>query len=175
MKSFDIEEAIQILETTPDVLNVFLSNVPDTWIDADEGPETWSPFDILGHLVHGEKTDWINRTRIILESGESKRFEPFDRFAQFEDSKGKSLPALLEEFEELRRKNVHYLREQALSVDDYEKTGVHPELGEVTLKQLLATWVVHDLSHIRQIARVLAKQYKAEVGPWEKYLRVVHE
>lgn len=175
MKSFDIEEAIQILETTPNVLTAFLSNVPATWVDVNEGKGTWSPFDILGHLVHGEKTDWVARTRIILEEGESKTFQPFDRFAQFEESKGKSLATLLEEFEALREKNIQYLKGQTLTVSDYEKTGIHPDFGEVTLKQLLSAWVVHDLSHIRQIARVLAKQYKTEIGPWEQYLPVVYE
>ena len=175
MKSFDLQEAIQILETTPKVLAVFLSHVPGTWIDAHEGNDTWSPFDILGHLIHGEKTDWIARMRIILDEGAAKPFQPFDRFAQFEDSEGKSIASLLEEFEQLRAENVDYLRAQALSAADLEKTGMHPDFGVVTLRQLLATWVVHDLSHIRQIARVLAKQYKDEIGPWEQYLRVVHE
>ena len=175
MKSFDIDEAIQILENTPQVLAAFLGPLPDSWIHANEGEETWSPFDILGHLVHGEKADWTNRTRTILEKGISETFQPFDRFAQFRDSKGKSLTGLLTEFEQLRKKNIEYLKEQALSVNDLEKKGIHPEFGEVTLKQLLSTWVVHDLGHIRQIARVLAKQYKNEIGPWEKFLRVVDE
>ena len=175
MKSFDLHEAIQILETTPRVLTVLFSNLPEGWIDAHEGPETWSPFDILGHLIHGEKTDWIPRTRIILEEGTSRPFPPFDRSAQFEDSKGKRLSMLLEEFEQLRTENLDFLKRQALTDADYAKTGLHPDLGEVTLKQLLATWVVHDLSHLRQIARVLAKQYKAEIGPWETYLPVVYE
>ena len=175
MKSFDKTEAIQILETTPSVLSVLLSNLPETWMDADEGPDTWSAFDILGHLIHGEKTDWIPRARIILEHGTSKPFEPFDRFAQFEESRGKSLDTLLAEFKQLRTENIEYLKGLELTDAEYAKTGIHPDLGEVTLKQLLSTWVVHDLSHLRQIARVLAKQYKGEIGPWEAYLPVVHE
>lgn len=175
MKSFDKNEAIQILETTPRVLTVLLSNLPESWIDADEGPDTWSPFDVLGHLIHGEKTDWRIRARIILEEGTSRPFPPFDRSAHFEDSKGKSLATLLDEFKQLRKENVEFLKRQELTDEEYTKTGIHPEFGEVTLKQLLSTWVVHDLSHLRQIARVLAKQYKAEIGPWEKYLPVVYE
>ena len=175
MKSFDINEAIQVLESTPEVLTVLLSNLPESWTDAREGPETWSPFDILGHLIHGEKTDWIPRARIILEEGTSRPFPPFDREAQFKDSKGKSLSMLLDEFEQLRKENIDFLKRQELTDADYAKTGLHPDLGEVTLQQLLSTWVVHDLSHLRQISRVLAKQYKAEIGPWEKYLPVVQE
>lgn len=175
MKSFDRNEAIQVLETTPGVLTVLLRNLPESWIDAQEGPDTWSPFDILGHLIHGEKTDWITRTRIILEEGRLRTFPPFDRSAQFEDSKGKSLPMLLDEFEQLRKENIDFLKRQELTEEDFAKTGLHPDFGKVTLKQLLSTWVVHDLSHLRQIARVLAKQYKAEIGPWEAYLPVVHE
>lgn len=175
MKSFDINEAIDVLETTPRVLTVLFGNLPESWIDAHEGPNTWSPFDILGHLIHGEKTDWIPRTRIILEDGTSNPFPPFDRTAQFEESKGKSLSELLDEFRELREQNIEFLRRQELTDVDFAKTGIHPDLGEVTLKQLLSTWVVHDLSHLRQIARVLAKQYKTEIGPWEKYLPVVSE
>lgn len=175
MKSFDEKEAIQILETTPHVLTVLLSNLPDGWIDADEGPDTWSPFDILGHLIHGEKTDWTVRARIILEDGTSRPFPAFDRSGHSEHSKGKSLPALLEEFRRLRAENVDFLKRLELTDADYAKAGIHPDLGEVTLKQLLSTWVVHDLSHLRQIARVLAKQYQTEIGPWEAYLPVIHE
>lgn len=175
MKSFDIDEAIQILETTPGVLTVLLTNLPAGWIDAHEGPDTWSPFDILGHLIHGEKTDWIPRARIILEEGTSSPFPSFDRFAQFKDSEGKSLRELLDEFEQLRTQNIEFLNRLDLAESDYAKTGLHPDLGEVTLRQLLSTWVVHDLSHIRQIARVLAKQYKSEIGPWKEYLPVVDE
>lgn len=175
MKSFQINEAIQVLETTPSVLTVLFHDLPENWRDAREGPDTWSPVDILGHLIHGEKTNWITRARIILEEGTSRPFPPFDRFAQFEESEEKSVPVLLDEFTQLRAQNVKFLKRQELTDADYAKTGLHPDLGEVTLKQLLSTWVVHDLSHLRQVARVLAKQYKGEIGPWETYLPVVHE
>jgi len=175
VRTFELKEATQVLETTPSVLSVLLSNVPEEWVDADEGPETWSPFDIVGHLIHGEKTDWVPRMRMILDDDWSDPFPSFDRTVQFEESKGKSLSMLLDEFEERREENVAYLKRQTLTEADLAKTGTHPDLGEVTLKQLLSTWVVHDLSHLRQIARVLAKQYKGEIGPWEAYLPVVHE
>ena len=175
MKPFNIDEAIQILETTPAVLNALLRNLPEGWTDAREGPDTWSPYDIVGHLIHGEKTDWILRMQMILEEGSSKPFPDFDRQAQFRESKGKSLFQLLDQFEELRRKNIGELKRQKLSETDFSKTGLHPDFGEVTLQQLIATWVVHDLGHLRQIARVLAKQYKEEIGPLAEYLPVVSE
>jgi hypothetical protein len=133
-----------------------------------------APFDIIGHLVHGEKTDWIVRAKIILENRKGL-FKPFDRFSQFKDSKGKNISQLLDELKTLRNENLHFLRKLNIDDDDLAKVGVHPDFGEVNLKQLLSTWVVHDLGHIRQIARVMAKQYKYEIGPWEKYLPVVHE
>jgi len=140
----------------------------------NEGGESWSPFDIVGHLVHGEKTDWITRTETILKYGKEKTFEPFDRFAQFENSKGKNINELLSEFSALRLKNLHRLNEMNIREDDLIKKGIHPHFGKVTLRELLATWVVHDLGHISQIARVMAKQYKDEVGPWKEYLPVVN-
>ena len=175
MKSFNIDEAIQILETTPGVLNALLLNLPEGWADSREGPDTWSPYDIVGHLIHGEKTDWILRMQMILEEGSSKPFPDFDRQAQFRESKGKSLSQLLVQFEELRKKNIGELKRQQLTESDFGKTGHHPDFGEVTLQQLLSTWVVHDLGHLRQIARVLAKQYKEEIGPWAEFLPVVNE
>ena len=175
MKPFNINEAIQILETTPGVLNALLRNLPEGWADSHEGPDTWSPYDIVGHLIHGEKTDWIPRMQMILDEGSSKPFPDFDREAQFRDSKGKSLFQLLDRFEELRKKNISELKRQKLTEADFSKTGLHPDFGEVTLQQLLSTWVVHDLGHLRQIARVLAKQYKEEIGPWAEYLPVVSE
>ncbi len=175
MKSFDLAEAIQILERTPRVLKVFLSDLPESWILSNEGGESWSPFDIVGHLVHGEKTDWITRAQITLTDNQDKSFPPFDRFAQFNDSKGKTLPILLDEFEALRSKNIEILQEMNITEADYLKIGIHPNFGEVNLKQLLSTWVVHDLGHIRQIARVMAKQYAGEIGPWRQFLPVVNE
>lgn len=175
MKTFDLAEAIQILERTPGVLRVFLSDLAESWIHSNEGDDSWSPFDIVGQLLHGEKTDWITRIRITLADDQDKSFTPFDRFAMFNDSKGKTLGMLLTEFEDLRGKNIEILKEMNITDADYLKTGIHPNFGEVNLKQLLSTWVVHDLGHIRQIARVMAKQYAGEVGPWQQFLRVVHE
>ena len=173
--NYDIEESIAILERTPAVLSALLSGLPDCWVMATEGEESWSAFDILGHLIHGEQTDWIQRTERILEHGESKPFEPFDRFAQFADSQGKSLDLLLDEFTELRAANVARLKEMAIGEEQLALKGTHPALGTVTLSQLLATWTVHDLGHIYQIVRTMAAQYKAEVGPWVEYLRVLQE
>jgi len=175
MLIFNLNEAIILLERTPRILNAMLSGLPDKWLYANEGPETWSPFNIVGHLIHGEKTDWMVRARIILEKGTAQPFKPFDRFAQFEESKGKSITDLLEEFERVRKENLQALKQLNLTSADLRKKGIHPDFGEVTLKQLLATWVTHDLSHIRQIARVIAKQYKTEIGPWAKYVPVVNE
>ncbi|NBC16250.1 MAG: DUF664 domain-containing protein [Bacteroidetes bacterium] len=175
MKSFDLQEAIHLLKTTPSVLATLLSDLPEGWIHADEGPDTWSPFDVLGHLVHGEKTDWAPRVRIILEDGPSRPFPAFDRSGHVEASQGQSLHQLLDAFERLRAESIAFLKRQDLTDADLARKGRHPDFGEVTLRQLLSTWVVHDLSHLRQIARVLAKQYKTEIGPWEQYLPVVDE
>jgi len=175
MSNFNLIEVMEILERTPAVLISLLSGLSDRWIYNNEGGESWNPYDIVGHLIHGEKKDWIQRTNIILEYGEDKPFEPFDRFAQFKDSVGKTLNDLLEEFTKLRKENIEVLNNLNLDEKDLNKKGIHPEFGNVTLKQLLSTWVVHDLSHIRHISRVMAKQYKNEIGPWEKYLRVINE
>jgi len=172
--SFSIEKSIEILERTPEVLETMLGNVSAEWTENNEGGETWSVFDVLGHLVHGEKTDWLPRMEIILSDAPDKTFKPFDRFAQFEESKGKTLAQLLDEFKELRKKNIGVLRDKNLSGRTLEEKGVHPAFGEVTLSQLLATWTVHDLDHIAQISRVMAKQYKEEVGPWIEYLRILN-
>lgn len=171
---YTLDAALEILERTPQVIRSFLQGLSDDWIYHNEGPETWSPFDVVGHLIHGEKTDWTERLKIVLSEGDRKTFAPFDRFAQFEDSKDKTLNDLLLEFEQLRANNLTFLKALNLSETDYGKTGVHPALGEVTLKELLSTWVVHDLGHIVQISRVMAKQYKDEVGPWQEYLTVLH-
>ena len=172
--SFTVEKSIEILERTPEVLETMLQNVSADWTENNEGGETWSVFDVLGHLVHGEKTDWIARMEIILSDAPDKKFAPFDRFAQFEESRGKTLCELLEEFKGLRKKNVDVLRSKKLTIENLEQKGVHPAFGEVTLKQLLATWTVHDLDHISQISRVMAKQYKEAVGPWTQYLKILN-
>lgn len=168
---FEIKEGILILERTPKLLQDWLSGLPDNFIHNNEGSDTWSPYDIIGHLIQGEKDDWIPRAKIII-SGEERSFEPFDRFAQFEHSKGKSLVELLDEFRALRNENLNNLKELNIQEGDLDKTGIHPELGEVTLRQLLSTWVAHDLSHIVQISRTMARNYAEEVGPWTKYLSV---
>lgn len=175
MSKFNLDDSIKILGKTPDVLKSLLSDLPESWTRQNEGGDSWSTFDIAGHLVHGEKTDWILRARTILEHGREKPFEPFDRFAQFEDSDGKSLNELLDEFEDLRKQNLEILNDLNLQDEDLKLEGVHPELGIVTLEQLLATWVVHDLGHLRQITRILAKNYKEEIGAWQQYLPVVDE
>lgn len=170
---YSLPEAIQVLERTPHVLRTLLSGLPNEWIISNEGPETFSPYDVIGHLIHGEKTDWATRAKIILEYGTSKPFTPWDRFAQYEESKAKSLQQLLDEFEAVRNENVKWLRSLSLSENDLNKKGMHPALGEVTLRNLLSTWVVHDLTHIAQITRVMAKQYKEEMGPWPEFFRIL--
>ena len=171
--TFDLDEAMAVLERTPAVLRAWLSGLPPAWVEADEGPETWNAFDVVGHLIHGERTDWIPRARIVLEHGERRAFDPFDRFAQFELSKGRSLDDLLDEFAELRRQNLEILRDLDLGPRQLALAGRHPELGGATLGQLLATWAVHDLGHIAQVARVMAKRYGSEVGAWRAYLPVL--
>lgn len=173
--TFNLSEAIPILERTPKLLRLWLEGLSDNWIRQNEGGDTWSPYDVVGHLIHGEKTDWMQRLQKVLNEGEDKTFEPFDRFAQFEDSKGKSLDELLNQFETLRAENVRRLRALNISEDQFDLKAIHPSLGEVTLGQLLSTWVTHDLSHIGQIARVMAKQYKNEVGPWQAYIGILNK
>ena len=171
--NFTFKKSIEILERTPQVLITMLDNISADWTSNNEGGETWSVYDIIGHLIYGEKTDWIPRTEIILSDNPDKKFELFDRFAQFRESKGKSLKQLLDEFEQLRIKNIECLRSKNITAPDLEETGIHPAFGEVSLSQLLSTWVVHDLNHIAQIARVMANQYKADVGPWTAYLKIL--
>ncbi|MDP2388038.1 MAG: DinB family protein [Bacteroidota bacterium] len=170
---FNLLQAIEVLERTPLLLDTMLRNLSDAWITHNEGEETWSPYDVIGHLIHGECTDWITRMDIILSDEPNKTFTKFDRFAQFEESKGKTLTQLLDEFKTVRQKNIAYLKSKSLTEADLNKTGIHPVFGEVTLKQLLSTWAVHDLNHIAQISRVMAKQYTTEVGPWVEYLRIL--
>jgi hypothetical protein len=170
---YSLEKSCQILERTPAILKTLLSELDDGWVMNNEGPETFSPYDVVGHLIHGEKTDWVPRTKIILEFGLSKPFTPWDRFAQYEASKGKLLQQLLNEFEEVRKDNVAWLKSLNLTETDLEKKGMHPALGEVTLRNLLSTWVVHDLTHIAQVTRVMAKQYKEEMGPWPEFFRIL--
>lgn len=170
---FDLTNAIEVLERTPSTVSTMLNGLSETWTASNEGGETFSAFDNVGHLIHGERTDWIPRAQIILTQGESRRFEPYDRFAQRRESAGKSLAQLLDEFVELRARNLATLRSWQLTDRELALEGEHPALGMVTLKQLLATWVVHDLGHIAQIARVMAKQYRGEVGPWVEYLPVL--
>ena len=172
-RPFLIEEGIAILSRTPSTLDVLLRGLPDGWIAANEGGETWSAFDVIGHLIHGERTDWMPRARIILERGETQPFEKFDRLAQFEESRGRTLASLLDEFASLRANNLRDLTSLQLTEADLDRRGRHPQLGVVTLRQLLATWVAHDLDHVMQISRVLARQYSEEVGPWRAYLRII--
>ena len=171
---FNLQQAIQILERTPQVVTSMLRGLDNAWTKSNEGKDTWSPYDIIGHYIHGEKTDWIPRMEIILGHGD-KHFIPFDRFAQFRDSKGKSLDDLLDEFSSLRSTNISKLTAAALSDSDLQKTGIHPEFGPVTLEQLLAAWVAHDLTHIYQISRVMARQYDAAVGPWKEFMRILND
>ncbi|MGH7650755.1 MAG: DinB family protein [Gemmatimonadaceae bacterium] len=168
---FRLEDGIPVLERTPRVLSVLLEDLPHGWIDARESPEAWSPSEILGHLIHGERTDWIPRARIILKQESYRRFEPFDRFAELKTDR--TVRERLEEFETLRAGNVATLRGWNLKEKDLELTGEHPELGTVTLRQLLATWVVHDVSHVAQITRTMAREYTEAVGPWTQYFRVL--
>ncbi len=170
---FSLEDTVDLLAGTPAALNALLRQLREPWIRANEGADSWSPFDVVGHLVHGERTDWMPRLRIALEHGEARPFDPFDRRAQFACSAGLSLAQLLDEFASLRSDNLQQLAALRLTSADLERRGRHPELGVVTVGQLLATWAAHDLDHVAQIARVLAHRYSDEVGPWRAYLRIV--
>ena len=170
---FDLTSGIAILERTPRTLRALLDGLGPAWTDGIEGPETWSPYVIVGHLIHGERADWIPRARLILAQGAERRFTPYDRFAQFRESEGKSLAQLLDEFERLRAENLTTLAAWRLGDAELALEGEHPAFGPVTLRQLLATWVGHDLGHIAQTARVMARQYREAVGPWRAYLPVM--
>lgn len=170
---FKLNEALEVLERTPATVRALLVDVSRRWERGTEGPDTFSPFDNVGHLVDGEETDWMVRARIILAQGQNRRFEPYDRFRHKIRSANRTLDELLEEFAQLRAENLKTLRSWNLTEEQLELLGDHPSLGPVTLRQLLAAWVVHDLGHIAQVARVMAKQYRAEVGPWVPYLPVL--
>jgi len=172
--NFDLHTGIAVLERTPRVLEALLSDLPDAWTTGNEGADTWSPFDVVGHLIDGELTDWMVRLHVILKQGQDRRFEPFDRFRHISRNKGRALSDLLAEFRQLRETNLGELRALDLGADRLQLTGEHPAFGTVTLEQLLATWVAHDLGHLAQITRVMAKQYRDTVGPWEAYLPVLH-
>jgi hypothetical protein len=173
-RPFDLSETLDLLARTPSVLDTLLRGTSADWYAITEGPDTWSAFDVMGHLIHGEETDWIPRARIILEHGEERAFDPFDRFAQFRLSAGKSLEELLDSFATLRHENLAILRGWNLTESQLALPGRHPALGAVTLRQLLATWAVHDLNHLAQISRVMSKRYAEEVGAWRQYLSVLN-
>jgi len=169
----NLDHTIALLTRTPPALNLLLRDLPDAWTLRSEGGNTWSVFDVIGHLIHGEHTDWMARTKIILQSGEARAFDPFDRLAQERESQGKSLGALLDEFSRLRSENLAALRALNLGPQDLARRGRHPALGVVTLSELLATWAAHDLTHLHQISRIMAHQYRDAVGPWGKFLGVL--
>ena len=171
---FDLEDSIALLERTPRVLDALLRDLPENWTATNEGEGTWSAFDVVGHLIHGDHSDWVPRARRILDDGESRAFEPFDREGHARAMAGKTLPMLLDEFARLRAEKIAELRAMRLQDADFERRGRHPALATVTLAQLLATWVTHDLTHLHQISRVLAHQYRDSVGPWSAYLGVLH-
>jgi len=173
LTEFNLDETIVVLTRTPATLDTLLRGLPETWVRSNEGKDTWSAFDIVGHLIVGERTDWMPRTRLILENGEARPFDPFDRFAQSKENQDKSLEQLLDDFARLRRENLAALQALNLRHEDMSRRGRHPALGVVTLQQLLATWAVHDLTHVHQLSRVMAHQYRDAVGPWSAYLGVL--
>ena len=169
----NLQNTISLLTRTPAALNALLRNLPEAWTLRNEGENTWSVFDVVGHLIHGERTDWMPRARMVLKFGETQPFEPFDRLGHARESQGKSLAELLDEFSRLRSENLDELRALNLRPADLERRGRHPALGVVTLSQLLASWAAHDLTHLHQISRVMAHQYRQAVGPWGAYLGVL--
>jgi hypothetical protein len=171
--AFALGDAVALLARTPATLDALLRGLPAWWTTATEGPNTWSAFDVVGHLIHGEETDWVPRVKIILEHGETRTFDKFNREAQFDDASPRTLESRLDEFARLRRENLRELAGLNLTDADLDRTGRHPAFGAVTLRQLLATWVAHDLDHLMQVSRVLGKQYAGDVGPWRAYLRVI--
>ncbi len=173
LTEFSLAEAIAVLTRTPATFNALLRGLPGIWVRCNEGKNTWSAFDIVGHLIFGERTDWLPRVRIILENGEARPFDPFDRFAQLNESQGKSMDQLLDDFSRLRKENLAALQACNLKQEDFARRGRHPALGVVTLSELLAAWVVHDLTHVHQLSRMMAHQYRDAVGPWSVYLGVL--
>jgi hypothetical protein len=173
MMEHSLPHTIALLTRTPAVLDELLRDLPESWSSRNEGENTWNAFDVVGHLIHGERTDWMPRARMVLHFGESRTFDPFDRFGHARESQGKSLGELLDEFARLRSENLRELRALNLTQTDLARRGRHPALGVVTLSELLATWAIHDLTHLHQIARVMAHQYRETVGPWSKYLGVL--
>ena len=169
----NLEHTICLLTRTPATLDALLRDLPEAWRMRNEGGNSWSAFDVVGHLIHGERTDWIPRAKMILEFGESRAFEPFDRLAQERESRGKSLGELLDEFTRVRAENLTELKGLKLGPEDLARRGRHPSLGVVTLSELLATWGAHDLTHLHQISRIMAHQYREAVGPWSKFLGVM--
>lgn len=171
---YNLPDTIALLTRTPAALNALLRDLPETWTHRSEGDDTWTVYDVIGHLNHGERADWITRAKTILQHGETRTFERFDRLAQQRESQGKSLPQLLDEFSTLRAQNLDELRSWNLQPQDFERRGQHPTFGAVTLSQLLATWAAHDMTHLHQISRIMAHQYRQAVGPWSKFLGVLH-
>lgn len=171
---FEYARSIEILSRTPATLKSMLSGISEAWSHVNEGGDSWCAYDIIGHLIHGEKTDWIPRMEIILGPQPDKTFQPFDRLAQFQERHGRTLEDLLQTFADLRSQNLTILQAKNLTPEDFLQKGIHPAFGEVSLAQLLSTWVVHDLNHIAQIARVMARQYQEAVGPWISYLKILN-
>jgi hypothetical protein len=169
----NLEQTAALLARTPDVLNALLRDMPDTWTMGREGEGTWSPFEVVAHLIHAERENWIPRARMILDFGENQPFAPFDREGNFRESRSRTLEDLLDEFAQARAENLEQLGDFNLSAQDLERRGKHPALGTVTLSELLATWAAHDLTHLHQISRVMAVQYREAVGPWSKFLGVM--
>ncbi|WP_249727232.1 DinB family protein [Bacillus paralicheniformis] len=171
--NFQLEEAIEILERTPQTLSQLLTGLSSPWISCNEGEDTWNAFDVVGHLIEGEKNNWLPRIKLTVTEGATEPFPPFDRFSQLNQNDGKTMEQLLNEFADIRRANLKTLQQIIDPETDFEQTGMHPEFGIVKLREQISTWVAHDLTHISQIARVLAKRYQDDVGPWRAYLRIL--
>ena len=169
----NLQETIALLSRTPAALNALLRDLPEAWTFRNEGEKTWNAFEVVGHLNHGERADWIPRVNIIVQFGESRAFDPFNREGHAVEIEGKTLAQLLDEFARLRSENLQKLRALNLRPEDLQRRGKHPSLGVVTLSQLLATWATHDLTHLHQISRIMAYQYQDEVGPFSRFLGVL--